>query len=258
MPQLTKIDLHHHANEAQDNVITEVDARGSQCPGPVLSLKQEIDKLQTGQQLRITATDKGFIKDVTAWCEITNNRLVNLSTETNGEIIALIEKTNAETPATTPTGKDLVLVIFSDEMDKAMAAFNIALGAYATGMNVTIFFTFYGLSLIRKENAHEKHSFMEKMMDEMLPESDKKLPLSKNNFMGLGRKMMERLMKEKNIPPIDFMIHMAKYDGIKFVACQMSMDILGMSKDDLIDNIEIGGVATMLERARFSNMNFFI
>ncbi|MGL5786445.1 MAG: DsrE/DsrF/DrsH-like family protein [Bacteroidales bacterium] len=258
MPKLTKIDLHPASDENTDKQIIELDARGSLCPGPVLSLKQEVDKLTTGQQIRITATDKGFMKDVTGWCEITGNRLVNLSTETNGEIIALIEKCNNETPEVTPTGKDLVLVVFSDEMDKAMAAFNIALGAYATGMNVTIFFTFYGLSLIRKENVHEKHSFMEKLVDEMLPENDKKLPLSKNNFLGLGRKMMERLMKDKNVPPVDFMIHMAKYDGIKFVACQMSMDILGITKEELIDNIEVGGVATMLERARYSNMNFFI
>ena len=144
-------------------------------------------------------------------------------------------------------------------MDKALAAFNIALGAIALGMKVEIFFTFWGLSIIKKKaNSKHKESYEAKLMGDIMPNDDNGLPLSRDNMLGLGKKMMERIMKEKNVPSVDFMMHLSKFDGVKFIACNMSMDILGITIDELIDGAQIGGVATMLEFARKSSVNYFI
>ncbi|MGL4805895.1 MAG: DsrE/DsrF/DrsH-like family protein [Bacteroidales bacterium] len=260
MVELHPLSINHESENSSiksQEIVRQVDAKGSLCPGPIMSLQKEISHIQPSERLQIVATDKGFPKDVTSWCEITGHKLISLTNE-NELITAIIEKISDNDKPIVQIGNEMVIIIFSEEMDKALAAFNIALGAAACGINVSVFFTFYGLSLLRKNNPSGQHTAFENMITHILPKGDKDLPLSHNEFMGLGHKFMTRIMKDKNIPPLDFMIHMAKYDGIKFIACQMSMDMLGIKKEDLMDDIEIGGVATMLERARFANMNFFI
>ena len=151
-----------------------------------------------------------------------------------------------------PKENMMTIIVFSDELDKAVAAFNISLGALAVGMEVHLFFTFWGLSMIRKKTGDSKP------IDAMLPKGDDGLPLSHDSSEGMGAKMLQQMMKDNNVPPLDFMIHLAKYDGVKFIACQMSMAVLGITEDDLIDGVEIGGVGTMLEFARKSSVNYFI
>ncbi|MEG1615630.1 MAG: DsrE/DsrF/DrsH-like family protein [Bacteroidales bacterium] len=236
-----------------------IDAKGSQCPGPIMSLKEGFKNASIGQKVIIEVTDPGFKTDATAWAAVTGNKLISM-TDHDGVITAEFEKSTELGAATVPPKEDSVtLIIFNEEMDKGLAAFNIALGALAMGMKVQVFFTFWGLSLLRKKPDHKIHkSVMEKMVGEILPSSDQELPLSHKNMFGFGAKLMSRVMKKENVSSLDFMIHLSKYDGVTFIACQMSMEMMGIKKEELIDGVEVGGVATMIEYARKSNLNYFI
>ncbi len=247
------------SNAQSANEPVKINAKGSQCPGPIMSLAEGIKKAKIDQKVIIEATDPGFIKDAISWAAVTTNTLDSID-EKDGIITAIFTKKMNMGEASLPPKEDMATIImFSDEMDKGLAAFNITLGALAMGMKVQIFFTFWGLSLIRQKRDHaDPRSFKEKVLGHVLPADDMSLSLSHKNLMGLGAKMMSNVMKEKNVPPLDFMIHLAKYDGVKFIACQMSMEILGIKKEDLMDGVEVGGVAMMLEYARKSNLNYFI
>ncbi|WPX07912.1 DsrE/DsrF/DrsH-like family protein [Anaerocellum danielii] len=151
------------------------------------------------------------------------------------------------------------IIVFSNEMDKVMAAFVIATGAAAMGDEVTMFFTFWGLNVLRdaKKKAQGK-SFLEKMFGAMMPKGVEKLPLSKMNFLGIGPKLMKYMMRKKNVMMLPEMIKQAQELGIKMVACSMSMDVMGIKKEELIDGVEIGGVATYLGEAGEAGVNLFI
>ena len=241
------------------NIPIQVDAKGSQCPGPVMALKSGMDKASIGQQVIVEATDPGFENDALAWSAITGNPIISKS-QNDGIITVVFEKKTEIGKASIPPKEDNVtLIIFSEELDRGIAAFNIALGALSLGMKVEIFFTFWGLSLLRKHNTEkEKKTMAQRLMDDLLPSNDKTLPLSHMNMMRLGAKFMSRVMKKEHITSLDFMIHLSKMDGIKFIACQMSMQMMGLTKEDLIDGVEVGGVATMIEYARKANLNYFI
>lgn len=242
--------------------IPDIDATDSVCPGPVMTLSKAISQIPVGSRLRITATDPGFLSDVKAWVAITGNSLVDLQTDAPPAIVATIEKTEAglhhqDNP------EHLSLILFSEELDKALAAFNIALGAVATGMQVQIFFTFWGLSLLRLPANHSQDSENPKTLEDILlgmalPKDVWHLPLSHRDLWGAGRRMLLKSMSEHNIHSVDFMLHLAKYNGVRLIACQTSMSMLGFAPADLIPGVEIGGVATMLESARLSSMNYFI
>ncbi len=236
-----------------------VDAKGSQCPGPIMTLANAVKEAAMGQTITIEVTDQGFKQDAVSWSAVTGNTLESL-TEKDGVITASFTKKVEMGQATLPPKEDsMTLIVFSEELDKAFAAFNIGLGALAMGMKVQFFFTFWGLSLIRKKPDKELHkSIKEEMLSKILPANDEELPLSRQNMMGLGAKMMKQVMKEKNVPPLDFMIHLAKYNGAKFIACNMSMSVMNITPDELMDGVEIGGVANMLEYARKSSLSYFI
>lgn len=152
------------------------------------------------------------------------------------------------------------IVVFSGDLDKAIASFIIANGAAAMGGKVTMFFTFWGLNILRKENyvSPNKKSFMEKMFGKMMPQGPNRLGISKMNFGGLGSRMMKKVMKEKNISTLPELMDMAKEMEVNIVACTMSMDVLGISEDELIDGIDYGGVAAYLGEAYDSKHNLFI
>jgi peroxiredoxin family protein len=151
------------------------------------------------------------------------------------------------------------LVVFSGDLDKAIASFIIATGSAAMGNQVTMFFTFWGLNILRKEQyVPLQKSFMDKMFAKMLPRGPEKLGISKMNFGGLGAKMMKYTMKKKNITTLKELIEMAKELDIKMVACTMSMDVLGIKKEELIDGLEYAGVASYLAEANEANINLFI
>jgi len=247
--------------EVETNSI-EIDACGLMCPGPIIKLKQNYNNLASGGRLTIKATDPAFAKDVAAWCNITGARLVTVN-NTQGIVHATIEKTEAQPSACVMNnignGNGKTLIVFSDDLDRALASFVIANGAASTGKKVTMFFTFWGLNVIKKRNkpSVEKDIFG-KMFGMMMPSDSKRLSLSKMNMGGIGRIMMRHIMKDKRIDSLESMIQQAIDSGVEMIACTMSMDVMGVKKEELLDNIQLGGVASYLERAEQANMNLFI
>ncbi|MFC0273457.1 DsrE/DsrF/DrsH-like family protein [Metabacillus herbersteinensis] len=155
--------------------------------------------------------------------------------------------------------KKTTIVLFSGDYDKAMAAYIIANGAAAYDHEVTIFHTFWGLNALRKdENIVVKKGFMEKMFGKMMPRGAKKMGLSKMNFAGFGPKMIKDVMKKHNALSLQQLIEMAQEQEIKLVACTMTMDLLGLQQDELLDKIEYAGVAAYLADAEDGNVNLFI
>ena len=225
-----------------------------------MKLAENISNIQEGEILEISSTDKGFYADVEAWCNSTNNTLLNLD-NSNKKIIATIQKGQVihQKSNIQPITKNAqTIVVFSNDLDKALAAFIIANGAKASGKDVTLFFTFWGLNILRKDNVTVKKSFIDKLFSFMMPKGADKLTLSKMNMAGLGSSMMKWVMKNKNISTLKELITQAQTLGVKFIACQMSMDVMGIKKEELIDGIEIAGVAKYIEESNNSNSNLFI
>jgi peroxiredoxin family protein len=156
------------------------------------------------------------------------------------------------------TGKK-TLVVFSGDLDRAMAAFIIANGAAAMGDEVTMFFTFWGLNILRKsQRVAAKKRFLQTMFGRMMPRGADRLGLSKMNFGGLGAVMMKRVMKQQHVASLPELIATAKEQGIKMVACTMSMDVMGLHAEELIDGLEFAGVASYLGEADEANVNLFV
>jgi len=155
--------------------------------------------------------------------------------------------------------KKTTIVLFSGDYDKAMAAFIIANGAAAYDHDVTIFHTFWGLNALRKdEPIQAKKGFMEKLFGKMMPRGADKMGLSKMNFAGVGPRMIKQTMKKHNAMPLPDLIELAQEQDVKLVACTMTMDLLGLKKEELLDGIEYGGVAAYLGDAQEGNVNLFI
>ena len=154
----------------------------------------------------------------------------------------------------------VTLVIFSGEMDKALAAFNIAIGAASMGMEVSMFFTFWGLNIVKKNQGPIKsRGIMRKMLNFMNRGGSRRLPLSKFHMLGLGKWMMGKLMRDARFPSLDDLIAMAREAGVKFIACTTSMGIMGISKEAFIPEVDsFAGVATYLAEAKDGRVNLFI
>ena len=239
--------------------VKHIDASALQCPGPILTLKEEINKLEAGQAVTISTRDPGFVTDIPAWCHSTGNELADISKE-NGTIKATIVKRQAKTCIVSDkTRKSKTIIVFSNDFDRVMASFIIANGAASMDSDVTMFFTFWGLNVLRKKPAAKVHKKMiEKMFAMMMPRGASKLKLSKMNMAGLGTAMMKGVMQQKNVSSLEELIEKAIASGIKLVACTMSMDIMGIKKEELIDGVELGGVAMYLDHAEAGNVNLFI
>ena len=237
-----------------------VDACGLQCPGPILKMKKTMDGLASGERVEITATDPGFPRDAAAWCSSTGNQLISKEAS-RGKSVVIIEKgePKACNIVTSCEGKGKTFIMFSDDLDKALATFVLANGAAATGQKVTIFFTFWGLNVIKKPHKPEtEKDIFGKMFGMMLPSSSKKLKLSKMSMGGIGGKMMRYIMNKKGIDSLESLRQQALENGVEFIACQMSMDVMGVKQEELLDEVTIGGVATYMERADNANVNLFI
>ena len=237
-----------------------VDACGLQCPGPILKMKKTMDGLASGERVEITATDPGFPRDAAAWCSSTGNQLISKEAS-GGKSVVIIEKGEPKVCniVTSCEGKGKTFIMFSDDLDKALATFVLANGAAATGQKVTIFFTFWGLNVIKKLHKPEtEKDIFGKMFGMMLPSSSKKLKLSKMSMGGIGGKMMRYIMNKKGIDSLESLRQQALENGVEFIACQMSMDVMGVKQEELLDEVTIGGVATYMERADNANVNLFI
>jgi NADPH-dependent 2,4-dienoyl-CoA reductase/sulfur reductase-like enzyme/peroxiredoxin family protein/rhodanese-related sulfurtransferase/TusA-related sulfurtransferase len=246
-------------NSMTNSKIILVDACGLQCPGPVMRLKQEMDRLDIGQVLSIKASDPGFYNDAPSWARSTGNLLREISID-KGIVTAIIEKGRQVPKVASTAGNDKTIIVFSGDLDKTIASFIIANGALAMGRKVTMFFTFWGLNALRK---HQKISGLGKNLIEaafgmMMPRGSRKLALSRMSMGGIGGMLIRSIMKNKNVPTLEEMIAMAIQGGVTIVACQMSMDLMGIRREELIDGLQIGGVATYLEASEQADNNLFI
>lgn len=208
----------------------------------------------------MTATDAGFARDAQAWCNSTGNVLIS-STENRGKYTVVIEKGQAKACSVVSSceEKGKTFIMFSDDLDKALATFVLANGAAATGGKVSIFFTFWGLNVIKKvKKGKVKKDFFGKMFGMMLASSSLKLALSKMNMFGIGSRMMRYIMKQKGVDSLESLRQQALDQGVEFIACQMSMDVMGVKQEELLDDVIIGGVASYMERADKANVNLFI
>ena len=248
--------------KAKENFSTnhiKVDACGLQCPGPIMKVASKIIEVNDGDILEVTSTDRGFKSDIDAWCESTGNTLLDLSVE-NKVIKALIQKGNLKSADNKiiQAGNAQTIVVFSNDLDKALAAMIIANGAKAAGKDVTLFFTFWGLNILRRPDKNVKKGLIDKMFGLMMPKGADKLTLSKMNMGGMGSIMMKWVMKNKNVSTLNELIQQAKDNGVKFIACNMSMDVMGIRPEELIDGVEIGGVAKYIQESSSANSNLFI
>ena len=240
-----------------------LDLSGLSCPGPLVKIKEKIDKLQGSEKLKLKVSDPGFYNDIQAWSKVTKNSLLSLDKK-DGLTYATLQKGQAskvvvkeQENVIIEDNSNMTMVVFSGDLDKAIAAFIIANGALTMGKKVTLFFTFWGLSILKKKNLAKK-SFIEKMFAMMLPKNSQDLPVSKMNFFGIGAKMIRSVMKKKNIMSLEELMKKAKDLGVNITACTMSMDVMGISKEELIDGINYGGVGQYLGEAEKSNNNLFI
>jgi len=242
----------------------QIDACGLQCPGPIMKVSSCMKEALPGDQLVIDATDPAFASDIKVWCERTGNTFLNQSAN-KGIFTVSIQKGFSLTPNTEASipvvtaGNDKSIVVFSGDLDKAIATFIIANGAAAMGRKVTLFFTFWGLNILRRpEKVKVSKNLIEKMFGAMMPRGTKKLGLSRMNMGGMGAKMIKHIMKKKNVFSLDVLISSAMEAGVELIACQMSMDLMGIHQEELIDGVKIGGVATFLGSAETSDTNLFI
>ena len=240
-----------------------LDLSGLSCPGPLVKIKEKIDKLQGSEKLKVKVSDSGFYNDIQAWSKVTKNSLLSLDKK-DGLTYATLQKGQAskvvvkeQENVIIEDNSNMTMVVFSGDLDKAIAAFIIANGALTMDKKVTMFFTFWGLSILKKKNLAKK-SFIEKMFAMMLPKNSQDLPVSKMNFFGIGAKMIRSVMKKKNIMSLEELMKKAKDLGVNITACTMSMDVMGISKEELIDGINYGGVGQYLGEAEKSNNNLFI
>ena len=236
-----------------------IDAKGLKCPGPIVKVADFLRDKPDGTKIHVEATEDAFYSDIKIWCERTGNQLDGISF-TDGVICADITRNSPQkesAPEARQNGK--TFVVFSGDLDKTIAAFIMANGAAAMGRTVTIFFTFWGLNILRRpQKVKVKKAFVEKMFGFMMPRGTKKLGLSRMNMGGMGAKMIRGIMKSKGVSSLEELIESARAHGVHLVACQMSMDIMGIRKEELIDGVELGGVSTFLGSGEQSDMSLFI
>ncbi|WP_330547546.1 DsrE/DsrF/DrsH-like family protein [Cellulosilyticum sp. WCF-2] len=223
--------------------------------------------MEEGEILEVKASDPGFTKDIGAWCDKTQNTLIETSFDDKQKaFIAYIQKGIKDTkrqlinPMQTSEGKEgATMVVFSGDLDKAIASFIIATGAASMGKPVTLFFTFWGLNILKRKNKPKiKKDKIEKLFDIMLPKHTNQLGLSHMNMGGMGAWMIKKIMKKHQVDDIDTLIKNAIDMGVKIVACSMSMELMGIKKEEFIEGVEIGGVASYLGAAEDSGLNLFI
>ena len=236
-----------------------LDCSGMQCPGPIMKVFETMKDMKDGEVIEVMASDPGFARDIVAWTRRTGNTLV--SNEHRGtDYIAMVKKGTQQRPTTVQTTSEgKTIIVFSGDLDKVLASFIIANGAASMGRPVTMFFTFWGLNVLRKEKKqHVKKSMIESMFGSMMPRGIGKLKLSKMNMGGMGTAMMKKVMRDKNVDSLEALIKTAMKSGVKIVACTMSMDVMGIKEEELIDGVELGGVGAYLGDAEESNVNLFI
>lgn len=245
-----------------DTATKSLDVRGKACPGPIVAVADTMKSLRAGDTLEVMASDAGFGQDLPAWCSRTGNELISAG-RVNGHYEARIRKGGVQVQSAAAARPQAAMgktvVVFSNDLDRVMAALIIANGAVSMGQPVTLFFTFWGLAVLRKGSPPKlQKTIMERMFGWMLPKDAGSLPLSKMHMAGAGRAMMQRVMRQKNVSSVGELLEQARSHGVRLVACSMSMDVMGIQPQELLDGVEIGGVAAYLASADEANVNLFI
>jgi CoA-disulfide reductase len=240
----------------------KINACGLQCPGPIVKLSEALKDANDGDVIEISTTDPAFAADIEGFCKRTGNIFEGIS-QKGGISVARVKKNEkliaAGNSQNLPQKDSKNIIVFSGDLDKAIASFIIANAAAALGRHVSMFFTFWGLNILRKpEKVKLKKDFMSKMFGMMMPRGSLRLPLSKMNMGGMGAKMIRGVMKNKNIDSLEDLIKLSQKNGVELVACSMSMDVMGIKKEELIDGVKLGGAAAMIANAEESDMSLFI
>lgn len=151
-------------------------------------------------------------------------------------------------------------VIFSGDLDRLLAALAIATGAAASGLETTMFFTFWGLAALKRKDAGAKgkRTLKQKMFAMMTPGSTEGMGVSRMNYFGVGARMLRSMMVDAGVDSVEKLLALARELGVKLVACTMSMDVMGVTKESLVDGIQLGGAATFLGEASRSKVSLFI
>jgi len=236
-----------------------LDVRALACPGPVVRLKQEMDALANGEILQLTAS-LSFSSDLNSWIASSGHELVSQAA-TDQHLVALIMKRSGEQARVTSgaTSDKSAIILFSNDLDKALAALIIACGMAASGQKVSIFFTFWGLSVLRKNPGPSvKKSLLSTMFGWMLPKAAKKLALSKMHMMGMGTEMMKFVMDQQKVPTLPELMVQAKGLGVKFIACEMALNVIGLQREGLGEVEDGAGIASFAEWAKQSGSTLFI
>jgi NADPH-dependent 2,4-dienoyl-CoA reductase/sulfur reductase-like enzyme/peroxiredoxin family protein/rhodanese-related sulfurtransferase/TusA-related sulfurtransferase len=261
-PPATKMNLEtQQPEEKMQGKTVIVDACGLQCPGPIVKLGTALKEADPGDIIEISTTDPAFASDIEGFCRRTGHHFEDISSR-KGISIARITKSVAEETdksSSITQGNNKNFIVFSGDLDKAIASFIMANAAAAMGRKVSMFFTFWGLNILRKpEKINVQKSLMENMFGTMMPRGSSKLKLSKMNMGGMGAKMIRRTMKNKNIDSLEDLIKVSQENGVELIACAMSMDVMGIKQNELIDGVKTGGAASMLAFAEESDMSLFI
>ncbi len=245
-------------------VSVDLDCSGLACPGPIMRLADTVKSMDVGDNVVVHVSDPGFALDAPAWVRRNGHQLLDITPEGSG-YVATIRKgsaapvTRGQLVATTPTAPKISFVVFSGDLDKLIAAFIIANGALAMGEEVSMFFTFWGLNSLRRSNPPKrKRSTLDAMFGAMMPQGAEKLTLSQMHMMGAGTAMIKGVMKNNGVHSLPELIASAQAGGARLIGCTMTMDLLGIAESDLIDNVELGGVATFLGEAAESTTTLFI
>ena len=238
--------------------VINVDACGLQCPGPIVRLGGVLKEANVGDIIEISTTDPAFASDIQGFCRRTGNAFLGMTSE-KGISVAKIQKGEGTAINTQKESNGKNFIVFSGDLDKAIASFIMANAAAAMGRDVSMFFTFWGLNILRRpEHVDVKKDFISKMFGFMMPRGSKKLKLSRMNMGGMGAKMIRSVMKNKHIDSLEDLIKQAQDSGVELVACAMSMDVMGIKPEELIDGVKMGGAAAMLAHAEESDMSLFI
>lgn len=242
--------------------VTELDCTGLACPGPIMRLASAMKAAATGDEVRVAVSDPGFALDAPVWASKNGHTLVSLDPQGAG-YVAVFRKGSVSPVVSGASGvgpkKKTSMVVFSGDLDKVLAAFIIANGAVAMGEEVSMFFTFWGLNALRKAQPPKRDKkIMEKMFGMMMPRGADKLTLSQMHMAGMGTAMIKNVMNQHDVPPLRELIVSAQAGGARLLGCTMTMDLLGMAQSDLLDGVELAGVATFLGEAQESGTTLFI
>jgi len=239
----------------------QLDVRGMQCPGPIVAVKKALEEMKGGEILEVSASDESFLRDLPSWCASSGNSLLYIKRDGKLIVANLAKGQLSSATAVSPAGpaKRATIVLFSNDLDKAMAAFIIATGFASIGHEVDIFCTFWGLNVLRKENPPRiVKDVLSAMFGFMMPRGARKLALSKMHMLGMGTAMMKYVMETKNVDDLPALMKNAQSMGVKLLACEMAMNVMGIRKEELLDGVELAGVANFASLAAKGGPVLFI